>query len=240
VSPTVVLNVFPLAHAPGGPTPAGTAVPGPSLYWFSQTVGPDRGLDTAVAALGLARSRPHLYLRGAKAAGFAQRLHDLARKNGVEGRVHLLEPAAPADMERLAAAYDIGLVSDIGHVENRRIALTNKLFSFLLAGIPVVASAIPAHRDLANALGPALALYDPDNSEQLANAVDALLLDPDRLRLARSEAWRLGQDRYNWEQERAALLAAVERALAPHRSSCVGRCGAGDDADESFQGDARS
>jgi glycosyltransferase involved in cell wall biosynthesis len=152
-APTVVLNVFPLSHAPNAPTPAGAVVPGPSLYWFSQTIGPDRGLETAVVALGLARSRPHLYLRGANAAGFPQRLVDLARKNGAEGRVHILEPEAPADMERLAAAYDIGLVSETGHIENRRIALTNKLFSFVLAGIPVVASAIPAHRDLANALG---------------------------------------------------------------------------------------
>ena len=150
--PTVVLNVFPLSHAPFGPTSRGTAVPGPSLYWFSQTIGPERGLETAVAAIGLARSRPHLYLRGSKAAGFSEQLGDLARKNGAEGRIHILDPEAPADMERLAAAYDIGLVSETGHVENRRIALTNKLFSFVLAGIPVVASAIPAHRDLASAL----------------------------------------------------------------------------------------
>jgi glycosyltransferase involved in cell wall biosynthesis len=120
-------------------------------------------------------------------------------------------------MERLAAAHDIGLVSETGHIENRRIALTNKLFSFVLAGIPVVASAIPAHRDLANALGPALTLYDPDSPEQLANAVDALLLDQDRLARARTEAWRLGQDRYNWEHERVALIAAVEQVLAPDK-----------------------
>ena len=94
VAPTVVLNVFPLSHAPIAPTPAGVVVPGPSLYWFSQTIGPDRGLETAVVALGLARSQPHLYLRGAKAAGFSQRLFDLASKNGAEGRLHILEPVS--------------------------------------------------------------------------------------------------------------------------------------------------
>jgi glycosyltransferase involved in cell wall biosynthesis len=125
-------------------------------------------------------------------------------------------------MERLAAAYDIGLVSEMGHIENRRIALTNKLFSFVLAGIPVVASAIPAHRDLANTLSAALTLYDPDSPEQLANTVDALLLNQDRLARARSEAWRLGQERYNWEHERVALVAAVERVFARGRSSCEG------------------
>ena len=57
--PAVVLNVFPLSRAPASTTPRGTAEPGPSLYWFSQTIGPDRGLETAVAAIGRARSRPH-------------------------------------------------------------------------------------------------------------------------------------------------------------------------------------
>jgi glycosyltransferase involved in cell wall biosynthesis len=213
--PTVVLNVFPLSHAPVSPTSGGTVSPGPSIYWFSQTIGPTRGLETAVAALSLTRSRPHLYLRGAMAAGFAQRLYELAREYGVGDRVHILEPAAPADMERLAAVYDIGLVSEIGDVKNRRIALANKLFSYLLAGIAVVASEIPAHCDLADALGPALALYDPDSSEQLAHAVDALLLDHEKLTRARSEAWNLGQNRYNWEHERGALLATVERVLTP-------------------------
>jgi glycosyltransferase involved in cell wall biosynthesis len=216
--PTVVLNVFPLTHAPVGPMPTGTVVPGPSLYWFSQTVGPDRGLETAVAALSLARSRPHLYLRGAKASGYFERLNKIAKMSGVEERVHFLEPAAPAEMERLAAAYDIGLVTDIGHVENRRIALTNKLFTFLLAGLPVVASAIPAHRNLASELGSALALYDPYSPAQLASAVDSLLLEPSRLADARRTAWRLGQEHYNWDCEHIKLIAAVERALHNERS----------------------
>ena len=48
--PAVVLNVFPLSRAPASTTPRGTVEPGPSLYWFSQTIGPDRGLEAAVAA----------------------------------------------------------------------------------------------------------------------------------------------------------------------------------------------
>jgi hypothetical protein len=60
--PQVVLNAFPLGHALLAPTPRGMTEPGPSLYWFSQTIGPDRGLECAVRAAGLARTRPHLYL----------------------------------------------------------------------------------------------------------------------------------------------------------------------------------
>ena len=172
-----------------------------------------------MAALSVTRSRPHLYLRGAAVTNFVKRLYKLAREIGVEDRVHVLEPSVPEEMERIAAAYDIGLVCETGYVENRRIALTNKLFSFVLAGIPIIASAIPAHRDLTNAFGPALTLYDSDSPEKLASAIDGLLLDQNNLAHTRSKAWHLGQNRYNWEHERGTLLSAVAQALASDQPS---------------------
>ena len=80
--PTVILNVFPKANAPAVPTPCGSAKPGPSVYWFSQTIGPGRGLETAVEAIALARSTPHLYLRGSLAAGYGELLSQSISANG--------------------------------------------------------------------------------------------------------------------------------------------------------------
>src|SRR6202043_4002686 len=99
--PTVVLNVFPRAQAASRPAPAGTAEPGPSVYWFSQTIGPDRGLEGAVRAIGRARTRPHLYLRGSPAPGFEGRLREIARKAGAARRLHFLPPESPSEMARL-------------------------------------------------------------------------------------------------------------------------------------------
>ena len=81
--PTVALNVFPRPQAPPGPTSAGTTVPGPSVYWFSQTIGPNRGLECAVRAIARTRSRPHFYLRGTLARNFADRLQKIAAEVGV-------------------------------------------------------------------------------------------------------------------------------------------------------------
>ena len=57
--PRVVLNAFPLGHALPNPTPQGTVRPRPSLYWFSQTIGPDRGLECAVRAIALDAACDH-------------------------------------------------------------------------------------------------------------------------------------------------------------------------------------
>ncbi|MGB7565726.1 MAG: hypothetical protein WBM08_13385 [Prochlorococcaceae cyanobacterium] len=221
--PVVIRNVFPLSHAPEGPTPRGSATPGPSLYWFSQTIGPDRGLECAVRAMALARSRPHLYLRGFISDAFRQQLESLARVEGVEDRLHLLPPAPPDQMEQLAAAYDLGLVAETGTTLNRRIALTNKLFSYALAGVPALISDIPAHRRYAETAGESVRLFATGDPQSLGATIDDLWGDDGApLAQARRAAFRLGQECLNWELEQARLLEAVELALAPGAAERAG------------------
>ena len=213
--PTVVLNVFPRSHAPAEPTARGTASPGPSIYWFSQTIGGDRGLECAVRAIGLARSRPHLYLRGNPEAGFLDHLNAVATAAGVGDRVHLLPPERPSEMERLASRFDVGFVGETGATLNHRIALANKLFTYILAGIPTVASDIPAHHLLAPSAGSALSLYPVESAEGLALAIDGFLVNGGAsLARARAHAYTLGQELFNWDVEKSVLIRKVEEVVA--------------------------
>lgn len=211
--PTVILNVFPRANAPEGPTPAGVATPGPSLYWFSQTVGADRGLECAVRAIGHSRFKPHLYLRGSVSPAYETHLRALAGAADAAGRIHFLPPAEPAQMERLAAQYDLGLAAETGNTSNHRIALANKIFSYLLAGVPVLLSDIPAHRDIAGSFGCAARLFRVDDSESLAHAIDFYLADPAMLAASRAQAYALGQTRFNADVELTKLVQIVRDAL---------------------------
>lgn len=211
--PTVILNTSPRHSAPPAPTPCGVACPGPSLYWFSQTIGPDRGLECAVDAIARAASSPHLYLRGMPARGYIELLRARAIERGVGDRVHVLEPAMPAEMERLASLYDVGLVGETGATENRRIALTNKIFTYLSAGIPALLSDVPAHRAIADDVAGAVMLYPASDPGALAQAIDRLLSDPGRLAAARDCAHALGQSRFAWERDSARLLELVGRTL---------------------------
>ncbi len=215
--PHVVLNVFPLDQAPDAPTRKGSAAPGPSLYWFSQTIGPDRGLECAVRAIAASAARPHFYVRGSMARGYEEGLMGMAASLGVADLVHVLAPVAPDDMERLAAEYDLGLVAETGATAARGACLTNKLFSFLLAGVPVLMSDTPAHRAFAAEAGLDDQLYPIDDSQALAGVIDRLLEAPARLAAARERAWALGRRRYNWDQERQKVIALAgggARAIA--------------------------
>lgn len=212
--PTVILNVFPLSQGPNAATTKGTAQPGPSVYWFSQTIGPDRGIECAVRAIAVARTMPHLYLRGTLAKGYAKQLDHLTTEQGVADRVHLLAPAAPEDMVRLAATYDVGLVGETGYTASRRVCLTNKLFSFLVAGTPPVISETPAQRAFAENVGLSDQLYPINDAMALARLLDRLLGSPELLAAARARSFQLARETYNWEREQLLLTRTVTGSLA--------------------------
>jgi hypothetical protein len=205
-SPPVVLNVFPLSEAPTQLTsPEKRSL---SLYWFSQTIGPGRGLEEIVAALALLPRPWTLQLRGHAAPGYAAELNALLG-NDSAGRIVWLEPALPAEMARLSATHRIGLGVELTIPPNRDICLTNKIFTYLLGGTPVLLSNTSAHRLLAPELGAAATVVDLSSPAEILAGIQRLDAAG-----AAAHAWQLAQTRYNWDFEQHQLLASVRAAFA--------------------------
>src|SRR5262249_12771998 len=154
VTMTPILNVFPLSQAPPGPSkgPNGRVL---SVYWFSQTIGPGRGLEPVIEAMGMIKGKVRLSIRGSDFLGYSAHLKMLAHKVGIADAISFLPSAPPDQMARLAAQHDVGLASELSTPPNRAISLTNKIFTYLLAGIPVLLSNTPAQQDLGADLGEA-------------------------------------------------------------------------------------
>ena len=218
VEPTTVLNVFPLTMAPVQSRPA-AGHDTFKAYWFSQTIGLDRGLQSFIRAMARSRTRVTLDVRGSNRWGHGERLVELARELGIGDRVNLLPMARPDEMARLAASYDIGLSLETDVSDNRRFCLTNKIFTYLLAGVPVLLSDTPAQRALAPDLGAAARLVSLADPAAMAATLDDLAGSPAARVEASASAWRLGRERYNWEVEKAALLDSVARAFGSRQAS---------------------
>jgi glycosyltransferase involved in cell wall biosynthesis len=216
VSSTTVLNVFPLEMLTASAKPCARHADQGTLraYWFSQTVGLDRGLQAFLRAMAAAKARVSLDIRGSNRWGHGDTLMALARELGIAERVRLLPTAAPDEMVDLAAAYDLGLSLETEATESRRLCLTNKIFTYLLAGVPVMMSDTPAQRALAPELGDAGAVASLADPPAMARVLDRLAGSPDVLDRAKATAAELGRQRYNWQVEKRALLSSVERAFA--------------------------
>ncbi len=215
--PTCILNVFPLRERPAAFRSSSSERL--TLYWFSQTIGLDRGLDDAIRAMGQLREYPlELHLRGVWQPGCRESLLAVARAAGVPCERIVVHPPAPSDdMVRLASEYDIGLALERPVALNNDILLSNKIFTYLLAGVAVVATATRAQAALAADLGEAAVTYEPGDVSQLAAALRPWLEDRSRLVTARAAAWRLGEDRYNWDVEKHRFLDVVRDVLARSR-----------------------
>lgn len=215
--PTTILNVFPLRDRPGRLRVLREQAPR-RLYWFSQTIGPDRGLEDAVRAMSMLRPYPlELHLRGAWQPGFESRLRALAAEGGIaQERIVSHAPASPEEMVRLASEHDIGLALEPGFTANNDIAISNKLFTYVLAGVAVLGTTTRGQARMTDRLGAAAAWCAPGDAASLAAALEPWLADGALLDRARSTAWDLGNE-LNWDTEKQKFLAVVERTLEQSR-----------------------
>jgi glycosyltransferase involved in cell wall biosynthesis len=185
------------------------------LYWFSQTIGAGRGLESAVTALGLSGIRAELHLRGRPVAAALERLLALQKSAAPHAAIVVHDPASPDDMVRLAGTYDVGLSSEETAVPNHRLCLGNKIFTYLAAGVPVALSRTPAQSALAADLGEAALVYDVEAPEALAARLRVWSDDRESLREARAAARAAADRRWHWEHaaDRGALLRLVSSVV---------------------------
>jgi glycosyltransferase involved in cell wall biosynthesis len=178
---------------------------------------PDRGCESLLAAL---RALPgvHLAFLGDAEPRYGTTLRRAAREHGVQDRVSFL-PSVPLE-ELLAntAQADVGVTLLQDTCENHRLALPNKLFEYLAAHVPVVASALPETLSLIERHGVGWCV-PPGDPAMLAQALGLALErrgDPElRSRLASAA------EELSWDRESARLIGLYERLAAPRGRAAV-------------------
>lgn len=209
---TLVSNVPSLADAPASLRPGyPEAHPYLSLYWFSISVGPLRGIEDAIRALPLIHVPVQLHVRGRMLPGFEPRLRALIASLDLRDRVVIHDLIGPRDVIRAASEHDIGLVLTQPCCENHELAVPNKVYAYMMAGTAVGATATRGHRSAVPAIGDIGFEYQPGHHVELAEKVNALVREPGRLHAAREEAFRLARTRFNWELERGRLVERISR-----------------------------
>jgi glycosyltransferase involved in cell wall biosynthesis len=207
--PIVITNSFPLQ-----PAPAPRAHDGPpAFFWFSQTIGPGRGLEAFIAAWSGTRQPSRLCLLGEVSPGYR---HELLRglTASQRARLQFLPLTSPVDLPGVIARHDLGLALEPSSPPNKNLTISNKILQYLNAGLPLLATGTQGQREvLARSPGAGLVI-DLADPPALAAQLDTLLADGPRRAGMGAAARRAAEETFCWEREAPILLATVRNALA--------------------------
>ncbi|GAA4854124.1 glycosyltransferase [Luteimonas vadosa] len=207
--PTVVRNCFPAAPVEDRPS---SRVPGPvSFYWFSQTIGPGRGLEVLASALPQLRGEWNLYLRGAM-RGYGS-WFDTVFGGATRSRVHVLPPVPNDALLAANRQHAVGLALEAPYCRNKELTASNKIHEYMRAGAAVIATRTAGQVEVMAASPGAGLLVEPGDATGLAAAMQALIDSPEKLAACRQSALTASREVWDWSMHAPRLLDALERAM---------------------------
>lgn len=170
---------------------------------------PTRMLHVAVRSLRLWRPEFRLVLRGYADKSYVELLHKIASETGVSERL-VIEPPVPFDQIVPAAnRADVGYFVHLDESPQRRFALPNKFFEYVMAGLALVVSDMPEMARLVgeHELGVLVPQCDEESIARTINALDRPAID----RMKRNSL--KAAEELNWDHEKGKMLAFYEEIL---------------------------
>lgn len=211
--PTVVMNAPSVSHAPGDADrlllrQAIGAADSDKLLLCLGAIIPHRGLEIAVDAIAsLADCR--LVIMGYGSDHYRGVLESRARSRGVADRLSFFGPVPHEDVVRYASGADVGLIPLEPVSESYRLATPNKLFEFIHAHVPIVASDLPEMRRIISEEDVGIT-FTPGAAASLAASI-RVALDDQAARARWRENAAAAAQRYNWAVESRKLCDVYER-----------------------------
>jgi len=180
----------------------------PVRFLYQGAFIPMRGLEQLVKAFKYTRSDAILLLQGFGSTETCLRALVVRHKLGK--KVCFLPPVEMGGVVAAARMADVGVVPFLPTTLNNKLALPNKVFGYMAAGLALYVSDIPELARLVQELENGVA-FDPFIPRGVADGIDYLAKQPCLLERMKERSKSAATDRYNWEAEQWILLNVYRR-----------------------------
>jgi len=203
------------------------------LYWRNSVIDlGQRGLDNAFVALTQLPLDISLHIQGRlprdRRAVVGARMHEL----GIADRVVVHSPYSAEQAVMEASPHTIGLCLEYPGIRNQEITVSNKIFDYMMAGLPVVSSDLPGLAGVVDRSHGGV-LYRSGDASDLAAKISMLYHDHEmRCRLgqnarkfALTEGNRAAQMRVFVDAVRSIVCSEEYRKREDEEATLVSECG---------------
>jgi glycosyltransferase involved in cell wall biosynthesis len=174
-----------------------------------------RGLESLIDAAVLVPDAYFVFIGGGR---LEPNLKERSRALGLDERVYFIPTVSLRDLPSYTASADIGVQPIENTCLNHFSTDSNKLFEYMMSGLPVVATDLPEIRKIINRNDFGL-LVKSGNIEELANALRTLLGN-DELRRTLGDNARKAASEINWDSQANKLVSLYEDVVGK-RYRCV-------------------
>lgn len=182
------------------------------LFWCSQTVGLNRGLQDAIHAMNGIRDFPVLLtIMGNSSPQTRATLSGLLQNP--RHKIRFIPAGTASAIFEQAEAHPIGLALEPAYSLNNDLALSNKIFLYLTAGSALIASNTTAQAAFMREYPGLGSAYPVGDSAALRALLEHYWHAPEMLSAARNQALSLTHNYLNWETEQCWLLSQIQTIL---------------------------
>lgn len=206
-SQSIDINNYPLLQEFSSLSPSTTVSEGRTVSYIG-VIAPERGLKELLEALVLLKDVKLLLCGPFVSTAYEEELRALpgwqfVDYRGVVGR---------GEVVRVLQGCSLGMVTLLPS-PNQTESLPIKMFEYMAAQLPIVASDFPLWRQIVRDCNCGLCV-DPESPEKIAGAIDQLLSDRESSRKMGAAGREAVMSRFNWSIESRKLLDLYQHLLA--------------------------
>jgi glycosyltransferase involved in cell wall biosynthesis len=176
------------------------------LFWFSQHVGLNRGLQIVFEVLkDLGDSSINLTLVGNCTSELSAYFKSLM--GNLSNCINFVGVIPANELSSFSSLYDIGLALEPAFSINNDLALSNKIFTYLLAGNAIIFSETSMQKKFNEEFNAGLS-FPINDKEELKKCI-LFYKNRENLLKQRKHNYELAKEKLNWENESQKLFALV-------------------------------